>query len=252
MVSQNKNILIVDDDQMSIKLTEFVLSKDGYNVVTIASGEACIDYLKKNGNVDLVLLDIEMQGLNGIETLEKIRADKSIADTKVIFLTMYEFSKFEEESNRLGVLDFISKPVYGPEILERIKKVFTKVAANTKDTILVVDDDRMNLKFAEHMLSSVYNVVMALSYKEALDYLSKERPALALLDVHMPEMNGFEFIEKLRENPNYKETPIIVVSSESPEHYSDEIEKNKILKYIQKNVFKQDELTDLIQSVLNY
>ena len=78
-------------------------------------------------------------------------------------------------------------------------------APSTKETVLVVDDDRMNLKFAEHMLSSAYNVVLAQSYKEALAYLSKERPALALLDVHMPDMNGFELLLEIRKVRVFKE-----------------------------------------------
>ena len=94
-VLQQKTILIVDDDSMSRKLPE----------------------------------------MGGIETLEKIRADKSIAETKVIFLTANDFSRYEDVSKRLGVLDFISKPMYGPETLERIRKTFAKEDANTKDTV---------------------------------------------------------------------------------------------------------------------
>ena len=122
-VLQSKTILIVDDDRISIKLAEFVLKKEGYEVATVESGVDCVDYLKSRGGIDLVLLDIEMPQQSGIETLEKIRADKSIADTRVIFLTGNDFGKYEEVSRRLGVLDFISKPMYGPEILERINRV---------------------------------------------------------------------------------------------------------------------------------
>ena len=92
----NKNILIVDDDSMARKLAEFVLTKDGYNVTSVDSGKACIECLKKDSNIDLVLLDIEMPQLNGIETLERIRSEKTIAETRVIFLTANDFSKFEE------------------------------------------------------------------------------------------------------------------------------------------------------------
>ena len=88
-------------------------------------------------------------------------------------------------------------------------------ASDPKDTILVVDDDRMNLKFAEHMLSSVYNVVMAQSYKEALTYLSKDRPALALLDVHMPDMNGFELLAEIRKIKSCDCLPVVFLTADS-------------------------------------
>ena len=233
-VSHNKTILIADDDRISIKLAEFVLQKDGYDVVTVNSGEACIEYLKKERRVDLVLLDIEMPELNGIETLERIRADESIADTKVFFLTGNEFSRYEDVSRRLDVLDFISKPVYGPEILERINKVFANESANVKDTVLVVDDDRMNLKFAEHMLSSAYNVVLAISYTEALDYLSKECPALALLDVHMPGMNGFELLSEIRKIKACSDLPVVFLTADSDRETEVRVFREGAQDYIQK------------------
>ena len=233
-ISHNKTILIADDDRISIKLAEFVLQKDGYDVVTVNSGEACIEYLKKEHSVDLVLLDIEMPELNGIETLERIRADESIADTKVFFLTGNEFSRYEDVSRRLDVLDFISKPVYGPEMLERINKVFANESANVKDTVLVVDDDRMNLKFAEHMLSSAYNVVLAISYTEALDYLSKECPALALLDVHMPGMNGFELLSEIRKIKACSDLPVVFLTADSDRETEVRVFREGAQDYIQK------------------
>ena len=233
-ISHNKTILIADDDRISIKLAEFVLQKDGYDVVTVNSGEACIEYLKKEHSVDLVLLDIEMPELNGIETLERIRADESIADTKVFFLTGNEFSRYEDVSRRLDVLDFISKPMYGPEMLERINKVFANESANVKDTVLVVDDDRMNLKFAEHMLSSAYNVVLAISYTEALDYLSKECPALALLDVHMPGMNGFELLSEIRKIKACSDLPVVFLTADSDRETEVRVFREGAQDYIQK------------------
>ena len=229
-----KSVLIVDDDPMARRLAEFVLTKDGYGVLSAESGEACIDILKKGSSVDLVLLDIEMPSMNGVETLEKIRADKSIAETKVIFLTASDLSQFEDVSKRLGVLDFISKPLYGPEILERIKKVFAKEDASAKDTVLVIDDDRMNLKFAEHMLSTVYSVVTAQSYREALDYLSKELPSMVLLDVHMPEMNGFELLAEIRKIKSCEDLPVIFLTADSDRETEVRVFQEGALDYIQK------------------
>lgn len=249
-VLQPKRILIVDDDQMSRKLAEFVLEKDGYKVVSLDSGEACIDYLKKEGKVDLVLLDIEMPLLNGIETLERIRGDRSIAETRVFFLTANEFGKYKETAKRLGVLDFISKPMYGPEILERIKKVFAKNDLNAKETILVIDDERMNLKLAEHMLQSDYDVVMALSYREALDYLSREMPSLVLLDVHMPEMNGFELLAEIRKIKDGGDLPVIFLTADSDREIEVRVFREGALDYIQKP-FIQEVLLERIKRILS-
>ena len=68
----------------------------------------------------------------------------------------------------------------------------------------------------------------------------------------MPEMSGFEFISKLRKTSTYEKTPIIVVSSEPIENHAQEIEETKIIKYIEKNLFKQNELIECIEKVLDY
>ena len=101
-------------------------------------------------------------------------------------------------------------------------------------TILIVDDDRMNLRFAEHMLSSTYNVVLANSYKEALDYLAKEQPALALLDVHMPEMNGFELLTEIRKIKHCNDLPVVFLTADSNRETEVRVFREGAQDYIQK------------------
>ena len=101
-------------------------------------------------------------------------------------------------------------------------------------TILIVDDDRMNLRFAEHMLSSTYNVVLANSYKEALDYLAKEQPALALLDVHMPEMNGFELLTEIRKIKHCNDLPVVFLTADSDRETEVRVFREGAQDYIQK------------------
>lgn len=249
-VRLQKNILIVDDDPMARKLAEFVLTKDGYGVLSVESGEACIDCLKKDGRIDLVLLDIEMPQMNGVETLERIRSEKSIADTKVFFLTANEFSKYEEVSKRLAVLDFISKPLYGPELLERVKKLFARDEACRKETVLVIDDDRMNLKFAERMLSSEYNIVLAQTYKDALGYLSHETPSMVLLDVHMPDMDGFELLSEIRKIKDCSDLPVIFLTADSDRETEVRVFREGALDYIQKP-FVAEVVLERIKRVLS-
>lgn len=103
-----------------------------------------------------------------------------------------------------------------------------------KKTVLIVDDDRMNLKFAEHMLSSTYDVVMANSYEDALDYLSKELPALALLDVHMPGKNGFELLAEIRKIKHCNELPVVFLTADSDRETEVRVFQEGGLDYIQK------------------
>jgi len=81
--------------------------------------------------------------------------------------------------------------------------------------ILVVDDDSMNLKIADRMLQNRFEVSLAASGKEALDYLQKQRPELILLDLHMPEVDGFEVMEVLQKNPETAEIPVVFLTADN-------------------------------------
>ncbi len=127
----------------------------------------------------------------------------------------------------------------------------SKVKNNAKYKILVVDDSYTTRILQQNILSSHgYNVQSATNPAHALEKAEKEKYNLIVSDVQMPIMNGFEFIKQLRQNPNYENTPIIVMSSEPMENYQTEIKETKIIKYIPKNLFKQDELISCIERAL--
>ena len=84
-------------------------------------------------------------------------------------------------------------------------------------TILVVDDEKMNLNNALKILSPSYKVIPVVSGKVALNYLQKGKPDLILLDVLMPDMNGFRLMELLQENPDYADIPVIFLTADERE-----------------------------------
>ena len=86
----------------------------------------------------------------------------------------------------------------------------------------------------------------------ALEKIKLNNFDLVISDIQMPEMNGFEFIEKLRKTTNYDKIPVIVVSSEPQQNHTEEISKTNIAKYIEKNLFKQNDLIEFIENILDY
>lgn len=128
---QQKTILLVDDDPMSRKLAEFVLKKDGYDVVSVDSGVACIEYLKGGGLPDFALLDIEMPDMDGFELLAEIRKMKGFDSLPVIFLTADSDRETEVRVFREGAQDYIQKPFVPEVVLERIKRILTLHKLNT-------------------------------------------------------------------------------------------------------------------------
>ena len=119
----NKKILIIDDDEMNLKMAEFILKQKFYNVQKAASGMEGLLYLRDN-RVDLVLLDLEMPVMSGMKTLEIIRDNAEMADTPVIFLTASSDLNNVVEASKLGIVDYVTKPFLPQVLLQRVEKVF--------------------------------------------------------------------------------------------------------------------------------
>lgn len=111
-----ERVAVVDDDPVNLRFAEHILLKENMEVIPLRSGEALLEYLKEN-NPDLILLDIKMPGLDGFETIRRMRTDSlSARDIPVIFLTSDDSREAEAEGLKLGAMDFIRKP-FVPDVL---------------------------------------------------------------------------------------------------------------------------------------
>ena len=117
-----KTILVVDDDVMNLRVAEFILKQHGYHIVKTESGMECLEYLKNN-RPDLILLDVEMPIMTGIQTLEIIRSNEMMADIPVMLLTASIDNETVEKARRLNVLEYVGKPFFPQDLLERIARV---------------------------------------------------------------------------------------------------------------------------------
>lgn len=143
-----KKVLIIDDDVMNLKTAERVLTSN-YQVLCASSGIEGLQLLEME-EIDIVLLDLELPQMSGMEVLRKIRENLKYENVKVSMLTASGAKEDVIEAMQLGALDFIKKPFLPAELLERVKKML----AVKKERILVVDDERMSLMFAKKCLVS--------------------------------------------------------------------------------------------------
>lgn len=153
----------------------------------------------------------------------------------------------------LNIGDIINT-INSKKIMARIslKNNMEKPQDNSKYKILVVDDSYTTRILQKNILSNCgYDVHTASEPLSAFERLQHTKFDIIISDVEMPNMNGFEFIEKLRNLPQFEKTPILVVSSEPRENHLDEIEKTNIAAYIEKNSFKQDDLIKIVEKYLN-
>lgn len=118
----DKRILVIDDDAMNLRMAEFILVKAGYKVLKADSGQSGIETLKQE-DVDLILLDIEMPEMNGIETLELIRKDEAICKSRVMVLTASIDDAIKEKMDGLGVVGYIGKPFIPADLQKQLAEV---------------------------------------------------------------------------------------------------------------------------------
>lgn len=117
-----KTILVVDDDKMNLRRTRLILEKQ-YDILTAESGQEALDILEDQ-KIDLILLDIEMPGMSGIETFRRM-IDNHVA-VPVIFLTASGYEEDVMDAIRLGAVNYLKKPFLPQDLTERIAKEFEK------------------------------------------------------------------------------------------------------------------------------
>lgn len=120
----SKRILVVDDDAMNLRMAEFILKKEGYDVCKVESGMECLLFLKDE-SVDLILLDIEMPIMSGLKTFEIIKDNEEMQDIPVIFLTASADSDNVMEAIKLGATGYVTKPFLPEELLKRVSAIFS-------------------------------------------------------------------------------------------------------------------------------
>lgn len=114
------SILVVDDDAMNLKMLEMMLTKKGYEVKKADSGQAALALLQSE-KIELVLLDVEMPGMSGIETLDAIRARQELAQVPVLFLSASEEMESAVANGEYAVHGFIKKPMLPPRLYESVE-----------------------------------------------------------------------------------------------------------------------------------
>lgn len=225
-----KRILVVDDEEMNLLSTRFILSKSGYDVTTVNSGEAGILKLMES-EFDLLLLDVEMPEMNGIETLRKIRSIPEIADIKVSFLTASSSKEYLTEAVHLGAREFIKKPCMPDELRRAIEKTYEE---RKNLVMLIVDDEPLNLELLRMTFESSYHVECAASGKEALVFVNNNIPDIIILDLNMPYMDGKETFERIKKIEGCGSIPVVFLTAYDDEETELELFRAGAMEFVGK------------------
>ena len=225
-----ERILIVDDDKINVKLTKFILDQAGYEVMTADSGESAIEILREI-HFDMVLLDIMMPDMNGLEVLKIIRGIPEIARIKVIFLTASTSPADLKDAIRLDAAQYIQKPCLPEDLLHMVKEAF---AHKDDALLLVVDDDPLIQKVARHVFNSMCHVQCVSSGSDAVEFVRKTVPDLILMDLNMPDMDGLAAFQHIRALPVGRRVPIMFMTMDENSETEEKLFKAGAVDFIRK------------------
>ena len=221
--TNEKKILVVDDVDTNIDILVSML-EDAYDVAVALSGQDALEAVDEE-LPDLIYLDIMMPDMDGYEVCERLKSNPETADIPVVFLSALSEESEIQKGLNLGAVDFISKPFRVDEIRLAAEKWLTPVGAQRaarsdgfaeegpRHTVMVVDDISTNIDVLAGTLGNDYEIMVATDGPSALEAIAADTPDIILLDIMMPEMNGYEVCRRLKSNITTRSIPVIFVTA---------------------------------------
>jgi PAS domain S-box-containing protein len=220
-------VLVIDDDVAVRNLMGRLLQKEGFHVHLADGGEAGLA-LARQIRPDVITLDVLMPQMDGWAVLTALKADHELAEIPVIMLTIVD------EKNlgfALGASEYLTKPIDR----ERLAAVLKRYAGASGRPVLVVEDDSATRALLRRAAETEgWEVREAENGRAALSRVAEQRPEVILLDLMMPEMDGFEFLEALRAREEWQSIPVLVITAKD---LSDE-ERERLNGGVQRIVLK--------------
>jgi len=245
-------IMLVDDSKLIRKKLTEVITTAGHTVVHECDrGEDALTGYRTH-KPDIVTMDINMPGMNGIEALEEIR--KNYPDAKVVIITTNSQEKIILEAINKGASCFLVKPFTDEHVVNTINRlaqdIQKKVQAkekqpstkdlnfdeNIKGLILVIDDSKTVLKMTSDVLQKDgHNIITAQTGRDGLELARTGNPDLIILDVMMPDMDGYEVLKELKKDEFTKNIPVIMYTTKTKKEDILLAIKLGVTDYISKN-----------------
>jgi signal transduction histidine kinase/DNA-binding response OmpR family regulator/ligand-binding sensor domain-containing protein len=237
-------VLVIDDDANARDLMRRALIREGYHVELAATGPQGLE-LAARLKPTVITLDVMMPGMDGWAVLTTLKSTPDLADIPVIMMTILDDKNL---AFSLGASDYLTKPVDWAQ-LHRLLAKHELSARNS--SVLIVDDDPQARDLLRRGLEKAgCRVREADQGRAALAAVSVEVPALILLDLMMPEMDGFEFLRRLRERPDGRQIPVIVITSKDLTEEDHRRLNGSVAQILQKGGYSFDELLAQIRFLI--
>jgi signal transduction histidine kinase/DNA-binding response OmpR family regulator len=237
-------VLIIDDEEPAHELLERELASAGFYILHAAGGREGLK-LAKQARPDVITLDIIMPDLDGWSVLKALKADPELCDIPVVLVTIMGD---RDLGFALGAADYITKPLDRDLLMRAVGR---HVRSGDRAQVLVVDDDPKTRDMLRRTLQKAgWTVAEAANGSEALAALERVKPALVLLDLLMPGMDGFEVLERLNGDATWREVPVIIVTAK--DLTPDDVDRlnGRVAKVLQKGAYQRRDLVRDIRAMI--
>ena len=200
-------VLVIDDDPQARQLIGRHLQREGFTPILASSGSEGLA-LARQRPPQVITLDVIMPDMDGWAVLKELQSDPALSQVPVVMLTILADS---QRGYALGASAFVQKPIDAGRLLEAVRTV---APGGRPGRVLIVDDDDATRRvMSRHLQQHDCQVTMAGDGLEALACLVSERPDIIFLDLMMPNMDGFQFLEHLGADEAYHRIPIVVITA---------------------------------------
>jgi CheY-like chemotaxis protein len=204
-------VLVVEDDARSLELVRLYLSSGGFGVVEARDGDTALR-LAAETQPAAIILDIMLPGRDGWNVLAQLKQDAATADIPVIVASM-----LDEKGHgfALGAAEYLVKPISQGDVLSAVRRCASE-HGKMEAAVVVIDDDPSALALSRAILEPEGFRVLLADNGEAGVMLAREhRPAVVLLDLLMPGVDGFDVVDRLRASPETSQIPIVVLTAKT-------------------------------------
>jgi PAS domain S-box-containing protein len=240
----SNTILVIDDDPTVREMMRRYLQQEGFRVVSAADGE---EGLRIAARIvpSVITLDVVMPERDGWDVLRSLKSDPRLSAIPVVMLSIID------EKNKgyaLGASDYIVKPVIRQQLVSVLEKY--RASGSTSRVLVVEDDPDMRRRLHNMLSEEGWQVDEAENGRIALNRLSDAQPNLILLDLMMPEMDGFEFLAELRNNKQRQAIPVVVVTGADLSEADHRHLNGGVEKVLSKSAYSREELFEEVRALV--
>lgn len=243
--SEKKNkVLVVEDDYATSKLLSNYLTKWGYEPLIVNSAQQALKSVE-NESFLAVLMDIVLPDTNGFELLKQIREHPKTKNTPIIVCSV---ETEQQKAFLMGAVEYFVKPINYKYLVEILMSYRLKKDSN----ILIVDDDVPTLNLMKEAVEqSGFNAIAESHSSKVISMIENMSLDLAIIDLDMPEINGFDLIKLIKSNKNFSRLPIIIYTGK--ENYQDDLKKIDGLfeELLLKSSSNIEDLAETINAMIN-